>query len=322
MKNTLETRLGIFFALALLAAIMLLEVVGGLDVFSKGKQIHALFNSVQELKVGDPVKMAGVEIGRVEKITLSDEKVDVTMKVARNAAVRTDSKATIRFSGLLGQNYVSFSFGKSKAPIAETGSEIKTEEAPDFGALMSKLETVADAAASLTNLSNLSFSDLLGPLTDFIKRDAPRLSAIVTNVQRISEQVASGEGTVGKLIYDKTLYQSALATVTNFNHSATEFRELAAAAKTTIRDISEGQGTLGRLAKDDALYKEATAAVTNLKEILEKINQGKGSIGPLVNDPSFYRNVRLTLQKIEKATEGLEDQGPLSVLGTVAGNLF
>jgi len=322
MKNTLETRLGIFFAMALLAAIMLLEIVGGLDIFLKGKQIHALFDSVHELKVGDPVKMAGVEIGRVERITLADEKVDVAMKIDRDAAVRTDSKATIRFAGLFGQNYVAFSFGSPNSPIAESGLAIKTEEQPDFGALMARLDTVALAAASLTNLSSLSFSELLGPLTDFMKQNSPRLSAILTNAQNISSQIASGKGTVGKLIYDETLYSSALTAVTNITGAATDAKDLVTQAKTTIDRINEGQGTLGKLAVDDALYKESTAAVTNLKEILEKINQGKGSIGPLVNDPSFYRNVRLTLQKIEKATEGLEDQGPLSVLGTVAGNLF
>jgi phospholipid/cholesterol/gamma-HCH transport system substrate-binding protein len=322
MRNTLETRLGIFFTVALLAVVMLLELVGGLDVFRKGKNIHALFNSVQELKVGDPVKMAGVEIGKVEKITLGEEKVDVTMRIGLDAAVRTDSRATVRFTGLLGQNYISITFGSPKSPVAEPGSEIKTEEQADFGTLMTRLETVASAAASLTNLSSLSFSELLGPLTDFMKQNSPRLSTILSNVQNVSSQITSGKGTVGQLIYDDSFHNSALAAVTNLNDTATQIRELAAQARTTVRGIEEGQGTLGKLAKDDALYQQAAAAVTNLKEILEKINQGKGSIGPLVNDPSFYRNARLTLQKVEKAAEGLEDQGPLSVLGTVAGNLF
>jgi phospholipid/cholesterol/gamma-HCH transport system substrate-binding protein len=55
---------------------------------------------------------------------------------------------------------------------------------------------------------------------------------------------------------------------------------------------------------------------------LQKVNNGQGSVGKLVNDQEFYRNAKLTLQKLDKATEGLEDQGPLSVLGIVANNLF
>jgi len=61
---------------------------------------------------------------------------------------------------------------------------------------------------------------------------------------------------------------------------------------------------------------------TNLKEILQKINQGQGTVGKLLNDESFYKNAKMTLQKVDKATEGLEDQGPLSVLGIAVNGLF
>jgi phospholipid/cholesterol/gamma-HCH transport system substrate-binding protein len=62
--------------------------------------------------------------------------------------------------------------------------------------------------------------------------------------------------------------------------------------------------------------------MANLKEILQKINQGQGSVGKLVNDQAFYNNAKLTLQKLDKATEGLEDQGPLSVLGIAVNSLL
>ena len=73
---------------------------------------------------------------------------------------------------------------------------------------------------------------------------------------------------------------------------------------------------------DEKLYAETTSAMTNLKEILQKINQGQGSVGKLVNDEAFFNNAKMTLQKVEKATEGLEDQGPLSVLGIAVNSLF
>ncbi len=67
MKNSLETKLGIFVVLAIFAAIFIIEMVGGTDIFQRGYHVNAQFDTVQELKVGDSVKMAGVEIGRVEK---------------------------------------------------------------------------------------------------------------------------------------------------------------------------------------------------------------------------------------------------------------
>jgi phospholipid/cholesterol/gamma-HCH transport system substrate-binding protein len=79
---------------------------------------------------------------------------------------------------------------------------------------------------------------------------------------------------------------------------------------------------VGKLVKDDALYNQTTASMTNLKEILQKINQGQGSVGKLVNDQEFYRNAKLSLQKLDKATDGLEDEGPLSVLGIAVQHLF
>ena len=81
-------------------------------------------------------------------------------------------------------------------------------------------------------------------------------------------------------------------------------------------------GMIGKLVKDEKLYQETAESMTNLKEILQKVNQGQGTVGKLVNDQEFYKNAKLTLQKVDKATEGLEDQGPLSVIGLLANSLF
>src|SRR5690349_8756395 len=111
MKNTLETRLGVFVALIVFAAWLIFETLGGVEQFKPGNHVQALFNTAQELKVGDRVKMAGVEIGKVEKIDLAESKVRITMKLRPDAAVKTDSAATIKFAGLLGQNFVAIGFG-------------------------------------------------------------------------------------------------------------------------------------------------------------------------------------------------------------------
>src|SRR5690348_10200343 len=104
MKNTLETRLGIFFALAFIAAMIVVEMVGGFQFFSGGLKVRARFDKVQELKEGDPVRMAGVPVGRVDHIRLTTNKVEVVLRLDKPQWVKTDSKATIKFTGLLGQN--------------------------------------------------------------------------------------------------------------------------------------------------------------------------------------------------------------------------
>ena len=111
MRNTLETRIGLFVALTLLAAAIILERVGSFEAFQQGRQVKALFSEIQDLKIGDRVKMAGVEVGRVQSIQLTNNKVMVVMKVRPTADIKTDSAATIKFMGLLGQNFVAVDFG-------------------------------------------------------------------------------------------------------------------------------------------------------------------------------------------------------------------
>jgi len=330
MKNTLETRLGVFFALALIAGVVLVELAGGFNFFKQGVRIRARFNTVQELQKGDPVRMAGVEIGRVENIKLVENKVEVTIKVSKDAEIKTDSKATVKFTGLMGQNFVSISFGAPTAPKISDGAELETTEQADLSSIMTKLDNVATGVEGLAkNLGGDNLNNLLGPFVDFMKQNNPRLTTILLNMQTLSSQIAEGKGTVGKLIADETLYSSAVNAVTNLNHTAQDIQTLVADAKTAvnqtkdmINNVNAGKGTLGMLTKDEALYRETTTAMGNLREIFQKINQGHGSVGKLVNDESLYKNVKMTLQKVEKATEGLEDQGPLTVLGTIIGSLF
>jgi phospholipid/cholesterol/gamma-HCH transport system substrate-binding protein len=316
MKNSLETKLGIFVVLAIFAAIFIIEMVGGTDIFQRGYRVNAEFETAQELKVGDSVKMAGVEIGRVEKIALADGKVAVTMKLHPDAVVKTDSQAVIKFAGLMGQNFVAISFGTPGAPKADAGTLLQSVEQPDLSAIMAKLDSAAGGIANVAKtFSGDSINNLMGPLTDLIKQNSARITSTLSNITSISGQIASGQGTVGKVIYDQSLYNSALLTVTNLQDAVTE-------AKGLITGITNGQGTLGKLATDDALYNSTAASMTNLNQILFKINHGEGTIGKLVNDQEFYKNAKLSLQKLDKAADSLEDTGPLSVVGIIAGRLF
>ena len=312
MKNSLETKLGIFVAVTIIAAVIIIETLGSADLFSRGRHVSALFDSAQDLKVGDRVKMAGVEIGRVERIALADSKVSVTMKLKTDAAVKTDSKAVIKFTGLMGQNYVAVSFGASGSPRAEEGAVLETGEQPDLSAIMAKLDNAAAGIQNLTkSFTGDKIDNLMGPLTDFIKQNSTPITATIANVKNLSSQIAAGQGTIGKLIYDDSLYTSALSTVSNL-------QDTAISAKSVMSNVSAGQGTIGKLLTDDALYVNTTAAMTNANEILLKVNSGQGTIGKLVNDQFFYKNAKLSLQKLDKAADGLEDTGPLSVIGMMA----
>ena len=324
MKNSLETKLGVFAVLVVLAAWAIVETLGGVEMFHAGYHLNALFNSAQELKVGDSVKMAGVGIGHVEKIAIEGEKVRVTMKLRPDAVVKTDSKAVIKFAGLMGQNFVSIDFGSPGGTPLTDNQVVTTGEQPDLNAVMAKLN---DAATDIDNVgrsfTGFKIDELVGPLRDFMKDlnsqdGGTNLAVTLKNFRTISSEIASGQGTVGKLIHEDTLYTSALTTVSNIQDAAGSAKELLATTQSVITNVAAGNGTLGKLVTDETLYNATTASMTNLNQILEHINQGQGTIGKLVNDQEFYRNAKLTLQKLDKAADSLEDSGPMSVIGIMA----
>jgi phospholipid/cholesterol/gamma-HCH transport system substrate-binding protein len=324
MKNTLETRLGLFFALVLIASVILIEMIGGLEYFKSGYRLRARFNTIQDLKTGDPVKMGGKQIGRVEAIEFADSQIEVFLKIVDpKARVSTDSKASIRFLGLMGQNYVALAFGSSNQVAATEGTLLESAEQADFNQLMTKLEGVANGIQDLTKSFNgQNLDNLASMFHDFMKNNKDNLGSMIGSLQTISSQIANGKGTVGKLIMDDALYVSALQTVTNLSDTTTDVRSMVAQAKTIVGEVQQGQGTLGKLLKDEALYKETSEAMTNLKEIFQKVNRGQGTVGKLVNDEALLKNVKMTLQKLDKAADSLEDQGPMSVIGLAVGTLF
>ena len=323
MKNTLETRLGLFVALIMLAAFFILVIVGGVEKFQRGLRVHALFKTAQELKVGDRVRMAGVEVGKVENIELADDKVKVTMKLRAKTPAKTDTIATIKFAGLMGQSFVSLDFGTPAGLQVSENAIINTTEQPDFSAVMVKLDNVASGIENITkSFSGDQLENILGPFTDFLKHNSGPLTATIANLRAMSGEIAEGKGTVGKLIYDDSLYTSALTTVSNLQSTGDELKITLADARKIIDGVNAGEGSLGKMVKDEKLYTETTASMTNLKEILQKINSGQGSVGKLVNDQEFYKNAKLTLQKMDKMAEGLEDSGPLSVVGMMMNSLF
>ena len=238
------------------------------------------------------------------------------MRLAEKAIVKTDSHAIIKFTGLMGQNYIALDFGSPGATVAEEGTILSSTEQPDLSAIMAKLDAAAAGVQNLTkSFTPDTINNLMGPLVDFVKQNSAPLAATISNVKSITSEIAAGQGTIGKLIYDDAFYTSAMSTVSNL-------QETAAGARTVIAEVNAGKGTLGKLLTDETLYTATTASMTNLNQIMLKINGGNGTIGKLINDQDFYKNAKLSLQKLDKAADGLEDTGPLSIVGTMIGHLF
>jgi phospholipid/cholesterol/gamma-HCH transport system substrate-binding protein len=136
-RLNIETVVGLFVLLGIASLAWLsvklgeLEIVGGDYV-----PVHAEFASVSGLKKGVSVEIAGVEIGKVESITLNDYKADVLMKIRTGVRLSEDTIASIRTRGLIGDKFVNLSPGASDRLIPPGGKIRETESAVDLEGLI------------------------------------------------------------------------------------------------------------------------------------------------------------------------------------------
>jgi len=138
-RSALDLGVGIFVLIGILALGWLSVKLGRVE-FLGGQvyQVTADFPSVGGLKAGSAVEIAGVEVGRVEAITLADYQARVLMRIRSDVKLQEDSIASIKTKGLIGEKYVRINPGGSDRVIPPNG-RIREVEAPvDFEELLSK----------------------------------------------------------------------------------------------------------------------------------------------------------------------------------------
>ena len=357
-----EKKVGIFFLLTLVALGVMIELVQGWHPFEKFDHYRALFHSTVGLKVGDPVRLAGVEVGKVRGIAIDGTSVRVDFRVVAGTQLHADSVARIRQTNLLGGTFLGLAFGTAASPLLPPGSAVQTQEATNMDQLISDLDR--NQKKILGSLGDL-IEQTRGPLVQVVNRlddvvgkidrgegtlgrlvNDPalydQLRQVTGSLKTILARIDRGEGSLGMLVNDPSLYREATAAATNLALLTDRVKkgqgtigrlftdeglyDDAAGAMKNLRAIAEkannGQGTLGKLVNDDRLYKQTTATMTHLNSITGKIDKGDGTLGRLVNDQGLYQDARTTLSKVQKAVDGLNDTGPMTALGQVVGTLF
>ena len=138
-RSTLDMAVGIFVLVGLLALGWLSIKLGRVDLFSStGYTITADFPTVGGLKTGSSVEIAGVEIGRVDGITLSDYQARVIMSIKTDVKLQEDSIASIKTRGLIGEKYIRINPGGSEKIIKPNGRITEVEPPVDIEELLSK----------------------------------------------------------------------------------------------------------------------------------------------------------------------------------------
>lgn len=138
-RSRVEITVGVFVILGILALGYLSIKLGRVELFGGGGySVIANFPSVGGLKPGSSVEIAGVEVGRVEKIRLVNDEAQVVLRVNTDVKLSEDSIASIKTKGLIGEKFIRISPGGSDQIIRPNGRIRETEAPVDLEELLAK----------------------------------------------------------------------------------------------------------------------------------------------------------------------------------------
>jgi len=272
MKRRDEVSVGILITVAV--AVLLMGVLwlarGGL---SSGYPLYSRFAWGQNLKQGQPVLLAGVNIGYVDDVQLQpDGYLDVVMRINNQYKVPKTAKATVRAVGFFGDVAVALT-PKLGGDLTTTFAEGDTIPAgppePGVAEIMSNADSISRALGKIMHAMQVQVVDA-GGLRD-LRETIASTAALSAQLQKIAaEQNEHLTATLGA------------------------FQRVAQSIDTTAVDSTVRNLRASSQSVSEAAVKFNTSA-TQLNDILAKLNSGQGTAGMLLTDTLLYRNLRNTL---------------------------
>ena len=265
--SQLRVGLTVLFGSITLAVLTFL-MSGTTGLFTPKITLKSYFDDAQGIRNGAPVRLQGVDVGNVTAIRVVPNNtatpVEVVMKVTTKYSfnIRKDSVTSMATAGVLGETYINIDSAHAKGLEARDGDVLATRETPDIQ------DVVRASQGTLQNLD-----------------------ALLKRTDRILAFVESGQGSIGKLIYDPNLYNQFAATVNEF--------------KGLVDQVRSGQGSLGKLLVTDEAYNKAIAAVDKVNVMIDELQQGKGTAGKFLKDPALYDNANQTISNVKKLTDDI-----------------
>jgi phospholipid/cholesterol/gamma-HCH transport system substrate-binding protein len=245
----------------------------------------------------------------------------MTLNDKYRSGIRTDSIAELTTVGPLGDPVVDINSQRAVGPPIEDGAELKTLETPSIqdvmkasqgtieslNVVLAKLNTVVDNLESgkgsfgqlLTNpdlynkfvataddvdklaIKANSSDNSIGKLLNDHGDMFDKANDLVAKADKITQDLQSGKGTVGKLLKDPTMYNNASESLKNVN--------------AILADAQAGKGSAGMLLKDPTFASKLNDALTKTDALVTAINEGKGTLGKLATDDEAYTNLNRLL---------------------------
>jgi phospholipid/cholesterol/gamma-HCH transport system substrate-binding protein len=289
-KRAVIVGLFVFIGLILLLACVL--IIGNLhETFKKKIEIVTLFDDVSGLQVGNNIWFSGVKIGTVSSLKFyADRKVKVLMKVEDKAVPYIHEDAFVKLStdGLIGNKILVIYGGTSRSPQINEGDTLRVEK-------------------------TFTSEDMINTLQENNKN----LLVITNDFKLITHKIANGEGTVGKLINDNSLYNHLDSATLSLQNASIQAKQLI----TSLSAFSKGLNRKGTLANelttDTVVFKSLKASVIHLQQMSDNANvfvnnlkeassNPHSSIGVLLHDEESGARLKQTIKNLESSSQKLD----------------
>ncbi len=251
-KHLANAKLGIFIFLGSVLLVILIFLLGNKDqLFTSTFTIKAYFQNTEGLRNGAPVRFGGIDVGAVKSISIVNDttgRVEVSMRIKSDVKrfIKKDSRASIETEGLVGNKVVMVSMGSESSDEVSDGGFILSKEPLTFADIIAETQGIMAYTKDMTK----SLADIL-------------------------QKVSSGQGTIGKIIYDDQLYNAATSLTKSADESMTS---LTGDMKQVIGLFDE----LGQGVKD--VVANVNSIVTRIDTVLQGVSEGRGLLGSLVSD--------------------------------------
>jgi phospholipid/cholesterol/gamma-HCH transport system substrate-binding protein len=281
MKKRDDVLVGIVMAAAVIVAIVgsLWLARGGL---SKGYPLYAKFPWSSGLKQGQPVLLAGVNVGYVDEVDLRPNgTVLTTFRVGKQYKVPQGTIATVVANGIFGDMAIALT-PKGPNPLSiPAGDTVPVgPSAPGIAQITGKADSIATSVNAMTTALNKQFIESGG--VEDLRKTMATTNQMMLNFNRLITQFSSIAAEQNRQL---TMTQASLRHATSGVDSAK--------IDSTLTNLRSTSANMAQLTSD------FRATSMKLDSILVKMNSGNGSVGLALNDPGAYNDLRSTIQHMD-----------------------
>lgn len=290
MQYSNELKVGAAIILAAVVAFAGIRFFQDLPLFGSSYTLYAEFEDAGGLTAGNSVRMKGVNVGSVDRVTLDSKKQTVRVRLQLEEGSHIPKGSTAQVAGIsaLGDVHIRIDPGPRENPQIRPGSTLSpppggtsikqlTDQAP---ALVSKADSVLTGAnTTLTSLNRelqnpesdlrrtlVSLRELSNDLEEVTDAEKDNIRRLLQNLEGVSSDLRTFMGENGDSL--DVAVRRVNQSLDRLNRSLASFEQTSATLDTITTKINEGDGTAGRLVNDPGLYMKLDSAAARSNRIL------------------------------------------------------